>query len=136
MEPNINLYETYTPGIQEDRLNKEIAPAERITDATILETPSSFIIEVEMPRVAVGDCNIKIEDGVLTISAKGIADLQLDLVYIAKTKFRHGIFYRIFLSLGWYGDDDVYLTCDHRMLTVYISKNRLLEYFESDKGIN
>ncbi len=131
MKAASNIYEAPALVMQEKRLNQD-PYAEPIAAATIVETYTGIKIELEIPETAHGNCKIRIDEGVLTVAAQGVIDLELNLTHIANKKLDHGRFYRGVLPVEWFGNEKLHLTCKNRLLTIHIPKRELQQKIVSE----
>jgi HSP20 family molecular chaperone IbpA len=132
-----NIYEGVTPFLtHEEELNPDSLYAEPITTATIKETSTAFKIELMLPDSATDTCKLNLSEGTLTVSGKGILEMQIDLLTHARKKFTYGNSYRGGIMPEWFADDEMRVTCKHRLLTMSIPKKELTNRLVTEASIN
>merc|ERR1712124_136988 len=94
--PTIMLTLRQSPFDLFDRLEQQLATAERVPNAEILETDSSYTMRLELPGVDRDSIDIKATDRNLVISAERPQPNQSDDSEPLLSEFRSGIWSRSF----------------------------------------
>lgn len=79
-----------------ERLEQQLATAERVPNAEILDNESNYIIRLELPGVAHDSIDVKATDRNLVISAEGPKPNQSDNSEPLLSEFRSGTWRRSF----------------------------------------
>lgn len=125
MKVSNNIYEAPPFLRDEEGVSFQNLYAEPITTANIHETPTTFNIELAIPETATENCKFSLSEGILSLSGKGILDMEIDLLTHAKKKFTYGNYYRGGIMPEWLSNEKVKVSCNHRVLTISIPKKEL-----------